>query len=383
MTIYTDEIFGPVLVVLRVDTLDEAIALVNRNPYGNGTAIFTRVGRARRGSSKTRSKSGWSASTSPIPVPMAFFSFGGWKQSLFGDLHVLRHGGHRVLHAHQGDHHPLARARCRVGGLPHADDGVAVVLRAGGLVLGLMIAASGASRASLQTPAAPACAPEAQTEAIWTCPVHAVVAEKGAGKCAICRRDLVPVTATVTWTCADRPDIDRPVQGKCPDGSPMERRYTQSTHANHNPRHGGMFFMAPDLWHHLEGAYLQDETFRVYLYDDFTRPLAPELARQVSGRVVLKETFDSATRTTKELVAVPLTMAAGGEYLEARVGKIKLPAEMTAKVKFTRDMQEYRFDFTFPEFSIDASVRARRRRQRRCSRCPTAAPRSCACSANA
>ncbi len=212
----------------------------------------------------------------------------------------------------------------------------------------------------MQTTPAPPASPEAQTEAIWTCPVHAVVAEKGAGKCAICRRDLVPVTATVTWTCADRPDIDRPVQGKCPDGSPMERRYTQSTHANHNPRHGGMFFMAPDLWHHLEGAYLQDETFRVYLYDDFTRPLVPELARQVSGRVVLKETFDPATRTTRELVTVPLTMAAGGEYLEARVGKIRLPAEMTAKVKFTRDMQEYRFDFTFPEFSTDATVRARR-----------------------
>jgi hypothetical protein len=230
-----------------------------------------------------------------------------------------------------------------------------VALRAGGLVLGLMMGATGASFASPQTPAPPA-APEAQTEAIWTCPVHAVVAEKGAGKCAICRRDLVPVTATVTWTCADRPDIDRPVQGKCSDGSPMERRYTQSTHANHNPRHGGMFFMAPDLWHHLEGAYGQDETFRVYLYDDFTRPLAPELARQVSGRVVLKETFDSATRTTKELAAAPLALAPGGEYLEARVGKIKLPAEMTAKVKFTRDMQEYRFDFTFPEFSTDASV---------------------------
>ena len=184
------------------------------------------------------------------------------------------------------------------------------------------------------------------------------MAEKGAGKCAICRRDLVPVTATVTWTCADRPEIDRPVQGKCPDGSAMEPRYVQSTHANHNPRHGGLFFMAPDLWHHLEGAYAEDETFRVYLYDDYTRPLAPELAKQVSGRVVLKETFDSATRTTKELVAAPLTLAAGGEYLEARVGKIKLPAEMTAKLKFTRDTQEYRFDFAFPEFSTDASAAA-------------------------
>jgi hypothetical protein len=215
-----------------------------------------------------------------------------------------------------------------------------------------MMCAGGAVSLSTQAPVAPA-GPEAQTEAIWTCPVHAVVAEKGAGKCPICRRDLVPVTATVTWTCADHPEIDRPAKGRCPDGSAMEPRYTQSTHANHNPRHGGLFFMASDLWHHLEGAYLQDGILRVYLYDDYTRPLSPELSKQVTGRVVLKETFDTATRATKELDTVPLTLAGNGEYLEARVGKLKLPAEMTAKLKFTREMPETRFDFTFPEFSVD------------------------------
>jgi hypothetical protein len=230
-----------------------------------------------------------------------------------------------------------------------------VALKAGRLVLvGAMVLSAAVPAGFAQTAAAPTEA--AQTEAVWTCPVHAIVAEKGAGKCAICRRDLVPVTATVTWTCADRPEIDRPAKGKCPDGSAMEPRYTQSTHANHNPRHGGLFFMAPDLWHHLEGAYSQDEVFRVYLYDDYTRPLPSDLARQVAGRVVLKETFDAATRTTKELVTAPLALAANGEYLEARVGKLKLPAEMTAKVKFTRDTQEYRFDFTFPEFSVDAAT---------------------------
>jgi Heavy metal binding domain len=231
-----------------------------------------------------------------------------------------------------------------------------VALRASRLFLVLTMCAA-ATMGLAQAPVPPT-APEPQTEAIWTCPVHAVVAEKGAGKCPICRRELVPVTATVTWTCAEHPEIDRPAQGKCPDGSAMEPRYTQSTHANHNPRHGGLFFMAPDLWHHLEGAYSQDEIFRVYLYDDYTKPLASNLARQVSGRVVLKETFDTATRTTKEIVTAPLTMAANGEYLEARVGKIKLPAEMTAKVKFTRDTQEYRFDFAFPEYSTDASAAA-------------------------
>jgi len=87
MAIYRDEIFGPVLVVLRAATLAEAIALVNANPYGNGTAIFTRDGgTARRFQNEI--EVGMVGINVPIPVPMAFFSFGGWKASLFGDLHV-------------------------------------------------------------------------------------------------------------------------------------------------------------------------------------------------------------------------------------------------------------------------------------------------------
>jgi malonate-semialdehyde dehydrogenase (acetylating) / methylmalonate-semialdehyde dehydrogenase len=87
MKIYRDEIFGPVLIVLRAKSLDEAIAVVNANPYGNGTAIFTGSGAAaRRYASEIQV--GMVGVNVPIPVPMAFFSFGGWKQSLFGDLHV-------------------------------------------------------------------------------------------------------------------------------------------------------------------------------------------------------------------------------------------------------------------------------------------------------
>ncbi len=87
MTIYKDEIFGPVLVVLRANTLDEAIDLVNRNPYGNGTALFTNSGGAAR-RFEEQIEVGMVGINVPIPVPMAFYSFGGWKQSLFGDLHV-------------------------------------------------------------------------------------------------------------------------------------------------------------------------------------------------------------------------------------------------------------------------------------------------------
>ncbi len=87
MTIYRDEIFGPVLIVLRTRNYDEAIQLVNRNPHANGTAVFTRSGAlARRFQHEI--EVGMVGINVPIPVPMAFFSFGGWKNSLFGDLHV-------------------------------------------------------------------------------------------------------------------------------------------------------------------------------------------------------------------------------------------------------------------------------------------------------
>jgi len=87
MAIYRDEIFGPVLIVLRARDFNEAIQLVNRNPHANGTAIFTRTGAlARRFQHEI--EVGMVGINIPIPVPMAYFSFGGWKNSLFGDLHV-------------------------------------------------------------------------------------------------------------------------------------------------------------------------------------------------------------------------------------------------------------------------------------------------------
>jgi malonate-semialdehyde dehydrogenase (acetylating)/methylmalonate-semialdehyde dehydrogenase len=87
MDIYRDEIFGPVLVVLRASTFREALDIVNANPYGNGTAIFTSSGRAARDFQRNV-QVGMIGVNVPIPVPMAFYSFGGWKDSLFGDTHV-------------------------------------------------------------------------------------------------------------------------------------------------------------------------------------------------------------------------------------------------------------------------------------------------------
>jgi malonate-semialdehyde dehydrogenase (acetylating)/methylmalonate-semialdehyde dehydrogenase len=87
MDCYLDEIFGPVLSVVRVDSYDEALELVNENPYGNGTAIFTRDGGAAR-QFQFDVEVGMVGVNVPIPVPVAYYSFGGWKSSLFGDTHM-------------------------------------------------------------------------------------------------------------------------------------------------------------------------------------------------------------------------------------------------------------------------------------------------------
>jgi malonate-semialdehyde dehydrogenase (acetylating)/methylmalonate-semialdehyde dehydrogenase len=87
MEVYREEVFGPVLSVVRATTAEEAIELINANPYGNGTAIFTSSGEAAR-TFQRGVKVGMIGINVPIPVPMAYYSFGGWKDSLFGDFHI-------------------------------------------------------------------------------------------------------------------------------------------------------------------------------------------------------------------------------------------------------------------------------------------------------
>src|SRR5207245_4042345 len=109
--------------------------------------------------------------------------------------------------------------------------------------------------------------------------------------------------------------------------------YTARPHGNHNPQHGGQFFMASDNWHHVEGVFSRG-AFQLYVYDDYSRPLTIEQLRRVKGRV-----------TTGHADA-PLTVARGGRFLEARTG-IASNADITAKVRFTPAAPEQRFDFTF------------------------------------
>jgi malonate-semialdehyde dehydrogenase (acetylating)/methylmalonate-semialdehyde dehydrogenase len=87
MGVYKSAVFGPVLGIIRVDSLDEAIEMIERNPYGNGSAIFTRSGHAAR-TFQRRVSTGMVGVNIPIPVPVATFEFGGWKHSAFGDTRL-------------------------------------------------------------------------------------------------------------------------------------------------------------------------------------------------------------------------------------------------------------------------------------------------------
>ena len=94
MAIHRDEVFGPVLAVARVGTYEEAVEMVNRHPFGNGTAIFTRDGGAAR-RFQFEVEAGMVGVNVPIPVPVSYYSFGGWKSSLFGDTHIYGPDGIR------------------------------------------------------------------------------------------------------------------------------------------------------------------------------------------------------------------------------------------------------------------------------------------------
>jgi hypothetical protein len=182
-------------------------------------------------------------------------------------------------------------------------------------------------------------------DTVWACLNNTSIVRDKPGKCPTDGRPLVQMTMAVSWTCAATPDAQPSLTpGPCPDGTPMKRQYTPRPHGNHNPQHGGGFFMAPDNWHHLEGAYFPPGVFRLYLYDDFTRPLPLDQVRAASARVIV----------TKDGKEYPLVR--NGRFLEAKVGKLPFPTAMQAKVKFQAEAPEHLFDFTFETYSKDAPV---------------------------
>jgi hypothetical protein len=182
-------------------------------------------------------------------------------------------------------------------------------------------------------------------DASWMCPVHAVVVEQQAGSCKLCGRALVPVTVALTWSCRGEVNADFLEPGLCRDGSPRIGKRTLRPHGNHNPQHGGQFFMAPDTWHHLEGTLPRDRLFRLHVYDDYARTLPAAALAAMDGRVISPQGQEVKLKPSRD-----------GKSLEAAIGRAALPAPMTVKVRFKPDAPEYRFDFTFRELTREPAA---------------------------
>jgi hypothetical protein len=140
--------------------------------------------------------------------------------------------------------------------------------------------------------------------------------------------------------------------GRCGDGSAREAVHLVRAHGDHNPRHGGLFFMASDAWHHVEGAYPRAGLFRAYFYDNFTQPIA---AARFTARLVLREEFDERAKVVKELEVVALKPGPEPNILEAALSGDRLPIKAALKVKFDPSSREQRFDFVFSESTLQRS----------------------------
>ena len=122
-------------------------------------------------------------------------------------------------------------------------------------------------------------------------------------------------------------------------------------HMDHTPRHGGIVFMAPDSFHHLEGTYSEPGVFRIYATDNFREPVT---VSGFSGRAVTEEAYDADADEFREVTAFELVPSAEGAYLEASVEALQMPGDVIAKVLFEAGFPEERFDFIFAEFSVES-----------------------------
>jgi ribosomal protein L37AE/L43A len=186
-------------------------------------------------------------------------------------------------------------------------------------------------------------------DTVWSCSLHPDITSLAPGRCPKCRRELVKVIKAESFTCRLHPKVDAINPGACPICKrPLVARYALRPHGDHNPKHGGQFFMAPSNWH-IEGTHPQPGVVRLFVYDDYSRPT---VAPTFSGRIVsITPTGRDGRPGTPTEVDIPFKAAAHRLYFEARAPQLGLPAIIATKVRFKAGEAETRFDFFFLEYS--------------------------------
>lgn len=184
-------------------------------------------------------------------------------------------------------------------------------------------------------------------EQAWACGNNTSIIRVNPGKCPVDGRDLVPVTVAHFFACGEGSKQQYfPDGGKCADGSARVERREIRAHGDHNPVHGGTFFMAEDNWHHVEGTYPSTGLFRAFFYDNFKKPLP---GKSFSGSLIVLD------RADKELATIPLTASRDGNTLEARIPPqlATFPLRARATIKYDAKAREQPFDFIFDKLTTD------------------------------
>ncbi len=178
----------------------------------------------------------------------------------------------------------------------------------------------------------------------YSCLKVQIVIRDKPGVCPVDRTPLVPITAALYFTCQKDKSVRELTPGTCADGSPRMKAFERRPHGDHNPRHGGLFFMAADQWHHIEGTLAEPNVFRVFFYNDMTQPLA---ADAFTGRVVTADANATPVGTP-----VPLKSGSGAaNILEAPIPDGAPPLNLKLFLKFNPNDKEQVFDFTFTGYS--------------------------------